>query len=62
VVIIVPGGQDQLEPFLGRLMNATSLTVNYTLQIKFARVVASAQENELAVLDRLENAPLISMG
>jgi GGDEF domain-containing protein len=62
VVIIVPGGQDQLEPFLGRLMNATSLTVNYTLQIKFARVLASAQENELAVLDRLENAPLISMG
>lgn len=60
VIIIVPGGQSQLEPFLRRLKNATSLTVNYRLQIKFAHVLASEKENELAVLDRLENAPLIS--
>ena len=59
VIIIVPGGQDQLEPFLTRLMNATSLTVNYTLQVRFAHVLASEKENELAVLDRLENAPLL---
>jgi GGDEF domain-containing protein len=60
VIIIVPGGQSQLEPFLSRLKNATSLTVNYTLQVKFAHVLASAKENELAVLNRLENTPLIS--
>lgn len=59
VVIIVPGGKSQLKPFLNRLMNATSLTVNHTLQIRFAHVLAAAQENELAILERLEEAPLL---
>jgi hypothetical protein len=62
IVIIVPGGQSELEPFLNRLMRATSLTVNHTLHIKFARVLALAQENELTILERLEEAPLVSIG
>jgi len=62
VVIIVPGGKSQLKPFLHQLMNATSLTVNHTLQIRFAHVLAAAQENELAILERLEKAPLINKG
>jgi GGDEF domain-containing protein len=62
VVIIVPGGQSEVEPFLDRLMHAKSLTVNHTLQIRFARVLAEAQENELTVLERLEEAPLLSIG
>jgi GGDEF domain-containing protein len=61
VVIIVPGGQSEVEPFLDRLMNATSLTVNHTLHIKFARVLADAEENELTILERLEEAPLLSI-
>ena len=42
-------------------MHATSLTVNHTLQIRFARVLAEAQENELTILERLEEAPLLSI-
>jgi hypothetical protein len=60
IVIIVPGGKDQVEPFLSRLANATSLTVNHTLQIRFAHVLAFAEENELTILERLESTPLLS--
>jgi GGDEF domain-containing protein len=61
IVIIVPGGKDHVEPFLSRLANATSLTVNHTLHIRFAHVLAFAEENELAILERLESSPLLSM-
>ena len=61
LVIIVPGGKDHVEPFLSRLANATSLTVNHTLHIRFAHVLAFAEENELAILERLESSPLLSM-
>jgi GGDEF domain-containing protein len=60
VVIIVPGGKDHVEPFLSRLINATSLTVNDTLQIRFAHVLALSEENELSILERLESTPLLS--
>jgi len=60
IVIIVPGGKDHVEPFLSRLTNATSLTVNHTLHIRLAHVLAFAEENELTILERLESTPLLS--
>ena len=59
IVIIVPGGESHVKAFLNRLMNAGSLTVNHTLHIRFAHVLAAVQENELAILERLEQTPLL---
>jgi GGDEF domain-containing protein len=58
VVIIVRGGPSKVEPFIARLLDATSLTVNHSLEIKIASVFAGEQETALSILERLDRTQL----
>lgn len=58
VVIIVRGGPSKVEPFIARLLDATSLTVNHSLEIKIASVFAGEKETALSILERLDRTPL----
>jgi GGDEF domain-containing protein len=60
VVIIVRDGRRNADLFVNRLLDATSLTVNRTLQIRIATVFARNNEDSLKLLDRLDRAELIS--
>lgn len=60
VVIIVPEGESQLLLFTQRLLDATSLTVNKSLLIKIATVRGDENEDALQLLNRLDQAELIS--
>ena len=60
VVIIVRDGRGNADLFVNRLLDATSLTVNRTLQIRIATVFAHNNEDSLKLLDRLDRAELIS--
>ena len=60
VVIIVRDGSGVADLFVNRLLDATSLTVNHTLQIRIATVFARGNEDPLKLLDRLDRAELIT--
>jgi GGDEF domain-containing protein len=60
VVIIVRDGRGNADLFVKRLLDATSLTVNHTLNIRIATVYARNNENSLKLLDRLDRAELVT--
>jgi GGDEF domain-containing protein len=60
IVIIVRDGCGNAELFVNRLLDATSLTVDHTLQIKIATVFANSNEDSIKLLDRLDRAELIA--
>ena len=60
VVIIVRDGHAIAELFVKRLLEATSLTVNHTLDIRIATVYARNNEDSLKLLDRLDRAELVT--
>ena len=60
VVIIVRDGVTNSELLVQRLLKATSLTVDHTLQIKVSTVVGAEHETSLSLLARLDRAELIA--
>jgi GGDEF domain-containing protein len=60
VVIIVRDGRGNAELLMKRLLDATTLTVKHTLQIRIAIVQANSNEDSLKLLDRLDRAELVS--
>ena len=60
VVIIVRDGATNAELLVQRLLKATSLTVDHTLQIKVSIVVGADNETSLSLLGRLDRAELIT--
>jgi GGDEF domain-containing protein len=60
VVIIVRDGRGNAELLMKRLLDATTLTVKHTLQIRIAIVHANINEDSLKILDRLDRAELVS--
>jgi GGDEF domain-containing protein len=60
VVIIVRDGATNAELLVQRLLKATSLTVDHTLQIKVSIVVGAENETSLSLLGRLDRAELIT--
>ena len=60
VVIMVRGGASKVEPFISRLLDATSLTVNNSLHIKVTSVYSIEKESALLLLERLDSAPFYS--
>jgi GGDEF domain-containing protein len=60
VVIIVRDGVTNAELLVQRLLKATSLTVDHTLQIKVSIVIGNENETSLSLLGRLDRAELIS--
>ena len=60
VVIIVRDGVTNAELLVQRLLKATSLTVDHTLQIKVAIVLGAENETSLSLLGRLDRAELIT--
>ena len=60
VVIIVRDGPGNADLFVKRLLDATSLTVNHTLQIRIATIFARNNEDSLKLLERLDRAELVS--
>jgi hypothetical protein len=59
VVIIVRDGASNVELFVDRLLDAASLTVNHTLQIRIGKVLARDNEDSLKLLDRLDRAEFV---
>jgi len=60
VVIIVRDGPGNADLFVKRLLDATALTINHTLQIRIATIYARNNEDSLKLLERLDRAELIS--
>jgi GGDEF domain-containing protein len=60
VVIIVRDGHSHAEQLVQRLLASTSLTVDKTLQIKVSQIFAEENEGSLQVLERLDQAALLS--
>jgi len=61
VVIIVRDGKSHAELLVQRLLHATSLTVNHTLQIKLFIVLGAENETSLSLLSRLDGAEVCSI-
>jgi GGDEF domain-containing protein len=59
-VIMVRGGASKVDPFIERLLDATSLTIDHSLKIKVSSVYSREKELALLLLDRLDNAPFYS--
>lgn len=59
VVIIVRDGMSNAELFVQRLLDATSLTVDHTLQIKISTVLSQKDEPSVKLLERLDLADLV---
>jgi GGDEF domain-containing protein len=60
VVIIVRDGHSHAEQLVQRLLGSTSLTVDKTLQIKVSQIFAEENEGSLQMLERLDQATLLS--
>jgi len=60
VVIIVRDGHSHAEQLVQRLLASTSLTVDKTLQIKVSQIFAEENEGSLHMLERLDQATLLS--
>lgn len=59
VVIIVRDGLSNAELFVQRLLDATSLTVDHTLQIKISKVFSQKDEPSVKLLERLDLADVL---
>lgn len=59
VVIIVRDGMSNAELFVQRLLDATSLTVDHTLQIKISTVLSQKDEPSVKLLERLDLADVL---
>ena len=60
VVIIVRDGCVNADLFVKRLLDSTTLTVNHTLRIRIATIIAHNNEDSLKLLERLDRAELIA--
>ena len=60
VVIIVRDGHSHAEQLVQRLLASTSLTVDKTLQIKVSQIFSEENEGSLQMLERLDQATLLS--
>ena len=60
VVIIVRDGHNHAEQLVQRLLASTSLTVDKSLQIKVSQIFAEENEGSLQMLERLDQAALLS--
>ncbi len=60
VVIIIRDGHSHAEQLVQRLLASTSLTVDKTLQIKVSQIFAEENEGSLQMLERLDQAALLS--
>ena len=60
VVTIVRDGHSHAEQLVQRLLASTSLTVDKTLQIKVSQIFAEENEGSLQMLERLDQATLLS--
>jgi GGDEF domain-containing protein len=60
VVIIVRDGHSHAEQLVQRLLASTSLTVDKSLQIKVSQIFAEENEGSLQMLERLDQAALLS--
>jgi GGDEF domain-containing protein len=60
VVIIVRDGHSHAEQLVQRLLASTSLTVDKSLQIKVSQIFAEENEGSLQMLERLDQAELLS--
>jgi GGDEF domain-containing protein len=60
VVIIVRDGHSHAEQLVQRLLASISLTVDKTLQIKVSQIFAEENEDSLQMLERLDQAALLS--
>ena len=60
VVIIVRDGHSHAEQLVQRLLASTSLTVDKSLQIKVSLIFAEENEGSLQMLERLDQAVLLS--
>ena len=59
VVIIVRDGHDNAEQLVKRLLDAKSLSVDRTLQIKVSKIYAEGDEDSLHLLERLDHAEAV---
>lgn len=59
VVIIVRDGLSNAELFVQRLLDATSLTVDHTLQIQVSKVFSQRDEPPVKLLERLDLADVV---
>ena len=60
VVIIIRGGRSHAEQLVQRLLDSTSLTVDHSLHIKISKIYAEESEDSVHLLNRLDQAELIS--
>jgi GGDEF domain-containing protein len=60
VVIIIRDGRSHAEQLVQRLLDSTSLTVDHSLQIKISKIYAEESEDSVHLLNRLDQAELIS--
>ena len=60
VVIIIRDGRSHAEQLVRRLLDSTSLTVDHSLQIKISKIYSEESEDSVHLLNRLDQAELIS--
>ena len=60
VVIIIRDGKSHAEQLVQRLLDSTSLTVDHSLQIKISKIYSEESEDSVHLLNRLDQAELIS--
>lgn len=60
VVIIIRDGRSHAEQLVRRLLDSKSLSVDETLQIKVSQIFAEENESSLQMLERLDQAPLLT--
>jgi GGDEF domain-containing protein len=60
VVIIIRDGRSHAEQLVQRLLDSTSLTVDHSLHIKISKIYAEESEDSVHLLNRLDQAELIS--
>ena len=60
VVIIIRDGRSHAEQLVQRLLDSTSLTVDRSLHIKISKIYAEESEDSVHLLNRLDQAELIS--
>ena len=60
VVIIIRDGRSHAEQLVQRLLDSTSLTVDHSLQIKISKIYSEESEDSVHLLNRLDQAELVS--
>ena len=60
VVIIIRDGRSHAEQLVQRLLDSKSLSVDDTLHIRVSQIFAEENESSLQMLERLDQAPLLT--